>query len=106
MSVGLFEPGIRSLELPGPGAAAHMSLHLQITMSKSHRTKEADNQGSPIFSTGGHVVRLCWRPVGVSRCGVVPSGEQASKGALRFGQRLFALFFQFFLDFSAIPQKS
>jgi len=33
-------PGIRGLEVPGPGAAAHMSLHLNITMSKSRPTKE------------------------------------------------------------------
>jgi hypothetical protein len=49
--------GIRSLKIPGPGAVAHMSLHQKPTMSKSHRTKEADNNGSPIY-TGGPVVRL------------------------------------------------
>ena len=48
--------GIRSLKTPGPGAVAHMSLHQKPTMSKSHRHKEADNNGSPIY-TGGPVVR-------------------------------------------------
>ena len=31
--------GYRSLEVPGPGAVAHMSLHQKPTMSKSHRTE-------------------------------------------------------------------
>ena len=53
--------GYRSLEVPGPGAVAHMSLHQKPTMSKSHPTNEADNNGSPIY-TGGPVVRSCWRP--------------------------------------------
>ena len=44
--------GIRSLKLPGPGAVAHMSLHLHLTMSKSHSTKEADDRCSPIFLPG------------------------------------------------------
>jgi len=52
--VGL-NTGYRSLEVPGPGAVAHMSLHQKSTMSKSHPTKEADNNGTPIF-TGGPVV--------------------------------------------------
>ena len=54
--------GCRSLEVPGPGAVAHMSLHQKPTMSKSHPTKEADNDWTPIY-TGGPVVHLCWRPL-------------------------------------------
>ena len=48
----LLVTGFRSLELPGPGAVAHMSLHQKSTMSKSHSTKEADNNGSPICVPG------------------------------------------------------
>jgi hypothetical protein len=44
--------GIRSLKTPGPGAVAHMSLHQKPTMSKSHSTKEADNECSPIYGRG------------------------------------------------------
>ena len=33
----LMNTGTRGLELRGPGAVAHMSLHLKSTMSKSHQ---------------------------------------------------------------------
>jgi len=71
--------GTRSLKLTGPGAVAHMSLHLKPTMSKSHqafppppnslakRQNQADNHCSPIFCIGGLGVRLCWRPGRSSR---------------------------------------
>jgi hypothetical protein len=49
--------GFRSLELPGPGAVAHMSLHQKPTMSKSHPAKETDKKCSPIDWTGGQAVR-------------------------------------------------
>jgi len=48
----LIGTGYRSLELPGPGAVAHMSLHQKSTMSKSHSTNEADNFRPPCFHRG------------------------------------------------------
>lgn len=44
--------GIRSLEAPGPGAVAHMSLHQKHTMSKSHQTVKADSDGFPDLHRG------------------------------------------------------
>ena len=38
VAIGLNLTGIRSLEVPGPGAVAHMSLHQKLTMSKSQPT--------------------------------------------------------------------
>ena len=54
--------GTRSLETPGPGAVAHMSLHQKPTMSKSHPTIQRRTVMAPRFATGGPTVRLCWRP--------------------------------------------
>ncbi|WP_119592503.1 hypothetical protein [Aurantiacibacter xanthus] len=48
----LMNTGTRGLELRGPGAVAHMSLHLKSTMSKNHQTQKRTAIGSPIF-TGG-----------------------------------------------------
>jgi len=44
--------GYRSLEVPGPGAVAHMSLHQKPTMSKSHQTVIADSDGFPDLHRG------------------------------------------------------
>ena len=44
--------GYRSLETPGPGAVAHMSLHQKPTMSKSRRTAKADSASFPDFHRG------------------------------------------------------
>ena len=87
----LIGTGYRSLELPGPGAVAHMSLHLTSTMSKSRPTKEADNNCSPIF-TGGPVVRSV-----LATDAMEPEnrqlrvGERPYMGGVGFGQRLFAI---------------
>jgi len=67
--------GIRSLEVPGPGAVAHMSLHQKPTMSKSHPTKEADSDGTPICVPGDLLSDLCWRP---KRTEPVETGRAAS----------------------------
>ena len=42
--------GTRSLEVPGPGAVAHMSLHQKPTMSKNHQTVIADSALFPDFT--------------------------------------------------------
>lgn len=44
--------GYRSLEVPGPGAVAHMSLHQKPTMSKSRQTVIADSAWFPDFIPG------------------------------------------------------
>jgi len=47
--------GYRSLEVPGPGAVAHMSLHQKPTMSKSHPTCRSGQQSIPDLHRGtGH----------------------------------------------------
>jgi hypothetical protein len=44
--------GYRSLEVPGPGAVAHMSLHQKPTMSKSHQTLKGGQRSLPRFTPG------------------------------------------------------
>jgi hypothetical protein len=87
--------GYRSLEVPGPGAVAHMSLHQKPTMSKSHPTNEADNNGSPIY-TGGPVVRsvLATEANRDSRNRQRRVGEGPYMDGLDSGQRLFAILFR------------
>ena len=49
--------GYRSLEVPGPGAVAHMSLHQKLTMSKSHSTLKTGQQVHPRFTPGDRLSR-------------------------------------------------
>lgn len=44
--------GTRALEVLGPGAVAHMSLHQKPTMSKSRQTVIADSDWFPDFHRG------------------------------------------------------
>jgi hypothetical protein len=76
--------GLR-LEATDTGAAAHMSLHLIITMSKSrpknrtHRQKTGHSR-FPDNLTGGESALQCWRPEhGSVR---VLSGEGASRAGV------------------------
>ncbi len=55
--------GIRSLEVPGPGAVAHMSLHQKTTMSKSRRDSYNGPLLVPRLTPGEPAVRICWRPM-------------------------------------------
>src|SRR5690606_30289156 len=87
--------GYRSLEVPGPGAVAHMSLHQKPTMSKSRRDINRRTAMEPRFYTGGPAIRLCWRPMlrgGGNRQRLV--GEGAYMGGFESGRRLFAILFR------------
>lgn len=46
------QPVTEALNSSEPGAVAHMSLHLKITMSKNPPTEVADDHCSPIFLPG------------------------------------------------------
>jgi len=75
-----------------PGAVAHMSLHLNQRCQRATRQNLADNQCSPIFSTGGLGVRLCWRPVEEEAKPPFPAGEGAYMEGVPARQRDFAFF--------------
>jgi hypothetical protein len=94
VAIGFNLSGYRGLELRGPGAVAHMSLHQKTTMSKSHPTKEADEKGTPIKCTGGRSVRseLATDTNGAGKPRQRRFGEGAYMGDLESGQQPFCNF--------------
>jgi len=95
--------GIRSLKTPGPGAVAHMSLHQNLTMSKSEPDINRRTAMEPRFSPGDRLSVFVWRPTqrsGVNRQRRV--GEGHIWGAL---SRVNA-FLQFYFVAPQEPQKS
>ncbi len=84
----------RSLEVPGPGAVAHMSLHQKSTMSKNHQTVIADSDWFPDlhrgtgypFYVGDRSLRWRWKPS-------APRRWSPSMRGSGFGQRVFAILF-------------
>ena len=87
--------GYRSLEVPGPGAVAHMSLHQKPTMSKSHQHHRRTVM-APRFVTGGPTVRsvLATEANRDSRNRQRRVGEGPYMDGLDSGQRLFAILFR------------
>jgi hypothetical protein len=91
---GLVFPSTRHLEVAGPGAAAHMSLHLDLRCQRAQKT---DALSFPFFS--GRPVRLVFddrrsvRPPfgGPRRC-----GERAYMWGVRTRQQRFGIFCLFF----------
>jgi hypothetical protein len=55
--------GYWSLNIPRPGAVAHMSLHQKLTMSKSLPDTNGGQLLVPRFTPGDRLSVLCWRPV-------------------------------------------
>lgn len=55
--------GYRGLEVLGPGAVAHMSLHQKLTMSKNHPDINRRTAMEPRFLLPGDRLSVCvWRP--------------------------------------------
>ena len=58
----LMNTGYRDLELRGPGAVAHMSLHLNQRCQRADQNKRRTTI-APRLVTGGRLSVLCWRPI-------------------------------------------
>ena len=65
----LMNTGYRGLEFRGPGAVAHMSLHLKSTMSKNHQHLNTDSKPFPDLHRGSRLS--------------VKFGDQLSSGKIR-----------------------
>jgi hypothetical protein len=103
VAIGFNISGYRGLELRGPGAVAHMSLHQKSTMSKSHPTKQADKKCSPTEWTGGHLSVLSWRPMRTSQ--EKPGGAASVSGHIWAALSRVNAFLQFYFASAETPQS-
>lgn len=95
--------GYRSLEVPGPGAVAHMSLHQKPTMSKSRRDiKRRTAMVSPIY-TGGPAIRLM---LATDAVGGGSRQRRVGGGHLGAGRDSVNTLLQFYCAFFEKPQNS
>ena len=72
--IGFRLTGYRSLEAPGPGAVAHMSLHQKPTMSKNLPDINRRTAMEPRFSPGDRLSVCVWRPT--QRGGEIPAAPR------------------------------
>ena len=95
--------GYRSLEVPGPGAVAHMSLHQKPTMSKSHQTVIADSASFPDLHRGtGYPIVLA-----TERCGGGGSRQRrVGEGRICAASDSVNAFLQFYFTAPRKPQNS
>ena len=87
--------GYWSLEVPRPGAVAHMSLHQKLTMSKSLPDTNGGQRRCPRFKPGDRLsvyVGDLGGGAGVSR--LLRFGERAYMWGCESGQHVFAILFQ------------
>ena len=95
VAIGLRFTGYRGLEVLGPGAVAHMSLHHNLTMSKSRPTGKSGQLSLPDFHRGtGCPICVGDRRDGGGENRQRRVGERASRRASGFGQALSAIKFQ------------
>ena len=95
--------GYRSLEVPGPGAVAHMSLHQKPTMSKSHSTMSEETAFVPPIDTGG---TGCLSMLATDAVGGGSRQRRVGEGHLGVTSDSVNGFLQFYCVFFAEPRNS
>ena len=94
--------GYRSLEVPGPGAVAHMSLHQKPTMSKSRSTMSEETAFVPPIDTGG---TGCLSMLATDAVGGGSRQRRVGEGHLGVTSDSVNAFLQFCCVFFANPRK-